>query len=34
MVYVCSGWHVGVCVLGVKMCEARGVTEAGKWWVV
>ena len=34
VVYVCSGWHVGVCVFGVEMCETRGVAEAGKWRVV
>ena len=34
VIYVGSNWYVGVYVLGVEMCEARGVAEAGKWWVV
>ena len=34
MIYVGSSWYVGVGVIGVEMCEARGVAEAGEWWVV
>jgi hypothetical protein len=34
VVYGSSSWYVGVCVFGVEMCEARGVSEAGEWWVV
>ena len=34
VIYVCSGWHVSVCGFVVEMCEARGVAEAGEWWVV
>ena len=34
VIYVGSSWYVGVCVSGVEVCEARGVAEAGEWWVV
>ena len=34
VVYVSFSWNVGECVYGSEMCEARVVTEVGKWWVV
>ena len=34
VIYVSFGWNVGVCVVGVEMCKARGVAKVGEWWVV